>query len=172
MRLFPPFPPTADEENVSRNVIVVKRSTIPGAGRGVFAARDIPANVNLGYYRGMMLPNHNLSMAEGSRYILGPITHAGETFSVCGKDHGNWTALINSPYNTDHKPNLIFYDDGTVYSKRNIKAGEELFVGYGASYWNTYGKKSGAATEKGKTRKAGRGGPSKVVRKRGATAKA
>jgi SET domain-containing protein len=34
------------------------------------------------------------------------------------------------------KTNLYWDGEGRTFAKRNIKAGEELLVGYGFRYWN------------------------------------
>ena len=63
---------------------------------------------------------------------------------VDGIKKGNWITRINSPKGTLNKVNVIFYSDGKALAKRNIKAGEELFVGYGSKYWNNrYWKNTG-----------------------------
>ena len=142
MRLFPDFPKTANEKYVEREMIEMKPSGIPGAGTGVFAKKDIPVNTDLGFYRGQHLTDEEFqtkfSDAGLGTYVLtlDEPSDSNKKFYVDGLKKGNWTSRINSPKGTANKVNIVFYTDGRVVSKRNIKAGEELFVGYGPKYWN------------------------------------
>jgi hypothetical protein len=142
MRLFPNFPKTVNEKYVEREMIEMKPSGIPGAGTGVFAKKDIPVNTDLGFYRGQHLTDEEFqtkfSDAGLGTYVLtlDEPSDSNKKFYVDGLKKGNWTSRINSPKGTANKVNIVFYTDGRVVSKRNIKAGEELFVGYGPKYWN------------------------------------
>lgn len=142
MRLFPDFPKTVNEKYVEREMIEMKPSGIPGAGKGVFAKKDIPNNTDLGFYRGEHLTDKEFetkfSNAGLGTYVLtlDEPSDNNKKFYVDGLKKGNWTSRINSPKGTTNKANIVFYTDGRVVSKRNIKAGEELFVGYGPKYWN------------------------------------
>jgi len=155
MRLFPEFPKTADEKYVERELIEMRPSSVPGAGTGVFTKNDILANTDLGYYRGEHLTNEEFNKKFSDSglgtYVLtlNDPSDSNTKFYVDGLKKGNWTSRINSPKGTMNKANIVFYTDGRVVSKRNIKAGEELFVGYGPKYWNNRYWKN-----KNKTRKA------------------
>jgi hypothetical protein len=143
MRLFPEFPKNVNEKYVEKELIEMKPSTVPGAGTGVFAKNDIAAKVDLGFYRGEHLSLEefqkkfsNVGLGEYVLTLDDP-TDTNKKFYVDGLKKGNWTSRINSPKGTMNKANIVFYGDGRVISKRNIKAGEELFVGYGPKYWNS-----------------------------------
>ena len=143
MRLFPSFKLTPEEKNVEENMVEIRKSNIPQAGKGVFAKSDIPATTHLGYYRGEGLNLDEFNKRHGDKGIgfyvltLNDASYPDSTAYVDGEHKGNWTSRMNSPRGTDKKPNVAFYDDGSVIAKRNIKKGEELFVGYGARYWNS-----------------------------------
>ena len=142
MRLFPGVPKTAHERYVEKELIEMKPSRIPGAGTGVFAKKDIPINTELGLYRGEYLTDkefeEKFADAGLGTYVLtlDDPNEEGRNFYVDGLKKGNWTSRINSPKGTLNKVNIVFYTDGRVVAKRNIKAGDELFVGYGPKYWN------------------------------------
>jgi len=149
MKLFPEFPKTAIEKHAEKNLIELKESGVPGAGTGVFAKKDIPVNTDLGFYRGEHLTDtefeKKFSDTGLGTYVLtlDDPSDSKKKFYVDGLKKGNWTSRINSPKGTLNKANIVFYTDGRVVSKRNIKAGEELFVGYGSKYWNSsYWKKN------------------------------
>jgi SET domain-containing protein len=142
MRLFPDFPKNSNEKYVEKELIEMKPSSIPGGGTGVFAKKDIASNTDLGFYRGEHLTDtefeKKFSDAGLGTYVLtlDEPSDSNKKFYVDGLKKGNWTSRINSPKGTANKANIVFYTDGRVVSKRNIKAGEELFVGYGPKYWN------------------------------------
>lgn len=158
MRLFPSFGKTEDEKYVEKELIEMKPSNIPGAGTGVFAKTNIPANTELGYYRGEHLSAEEFEKKFGDvglgTYVLtlDDPEDSSKKMYVDGLKKGNWTSRINSPKGTLNKANIVFYTDGRVVSRRNIKAGEELFVGYGPKYWNNryWKKNSNATTRKSK----------------------
>jgi SET domain-containing protein len=162
MRLFPPFKQTPLEKNVESNIIEIRKSSIPNSGNGVFAKQDIPAATELGYYRGEGLDLDEFNKRHGAKGIgnyvltLTDSSYPNNTVYVDGEHKGNWTSRMNSPRGTDKRPNVAFYDDGRVVAKRNIKAGEELFVGYGSRYWNSRVWKN-EKNQRSKTRKQ-RGG--------------
>jgi SET domain-containing protein len=157
MRLFPGVPKTAHERYVEKELIEMKPSRIPGAGTGVFAKKDIPINTELGLYRGEYLTDKEFEKKFGDSglgtYVLtlDDPSEEGRKFYVDGLKKGNWTSRINSPKGTLNKVNIVFYADGRVVAKRNIKAGDELFVGYGPKYWNNrYWKNNSNTTRKNK----------------------
>lgn len=157
MRLFPGFPKTANERYIEKELIEMKPSGVPGAGTGVFAKKDIPIHTELGLYRGEHLTDKEFEEkfrdAGLGTYVLtlDDPSEKGKNFYVDGLKKGNWTSRINSPKGTLNKVNIVFYTDGRVVAKRNIKAGDELFVGYGPKYWNNrYWKNNSNTTRKNK----------------------
>jgi hypothetical protein len=161
MRLFPEFPLTENEQYVKKEVIEMRPSSVPGAGTGVFAKKDIATNTDLGFYRGEHLTDKQFEKKFADiglgTYVLtlDEPSDPKRKFYVDGLKKGNWTSRINSPKGTTNKVNIVFYADGRVISKRNIKAGEELFVGYGPKYWNNrYWKKEGTRKIKQNNRRA------------------
>ena len=140
--LYPSFPPTDDENHVEQNMVEVRESGIPGAGLGVFAKQPIASGRELGYYRGEILTSYEIYtryVAQGytTVYVLVVTdpTDANNVLNVDASEHYNWTSRINSPKGANKKPNVYFHKDGRVFAKRNIKAGDELFISYGRTYW-------------------------------------
>jgi hypothetical protein len=106
----------------------IRASTIKNAGLGVFVGKDIPAGVYIDVYTGDLL-----SIAT-SRYYF-------QIDDGIGIDAGSYPrcymAMLNDGF---EKNNCMFrVDDETrqvsVWSIRDIKAGEELFVSYGEDFW-------------------------------------
>jgi hypothetical protein len=123
--------------------IYVANSRIPGAGRGVFARRNIPQNTIFGYYRGEILDyykdRNRKSDKVMSLYKRPAWWPAGVKFykgiSVDGDVGGSWLALINDYRGTSRKKNVDFDQDGLMYTVVDIKADEELLLDYGDGYW-------------------------------------
>ena len=142
LRLYPTFPPTDEEKHGEQNMVEIRKSGIPGAGVGVFAKQPIASGRELGYYRGEALTPGEFETRYGplgySVYVLRITDPADENnvINIDGSKHYNWTSRINAPKGTNKKPNVYFHQDGRVFAKRNIKAGEELFISYGRAYWN------------------------------------
>jgi hypothetical protein len=56
---------------------------------------------------------------------------------IDAEHHGyNWVSRVNSPKGTNKRSNLYWDENGQTFASRNIKAGEELLIGYGSSYWH------------------------------------
>lgn len=121
--------------------IVVKRSS---AGLGLFAEEDIPKDTFIIEYVGEKITTDE-SDRRGGKYLF----TLNKDYVIDGKSRDNTARYINHSC----RPNCeveIDEDDWTinVYSKRKIKAGEELTYNYGKSYWNDHIKPYGCRCEK------------------------
>jgi len=143
----------------------VKLSTIPGAGNGVFTLRDIKKGEPVCYYAGYegkdaadpyaIHHQFNGTIRVGHRFAEG--THGvGQLINDAASldftnlplnEHGFFSIKsmknLEKAYNkqSDENMNVTYTKDGeeyVMYSRRNIKAGEELFVSYGPDYWVTH----------------------------------
>jgi SET domain-containing protein len=126
-KLFPPFPPTEEEEAMIRNM-EIKQSNLPNAGRGVFTKAFIPKGTFLGYYRGKIV---DLDKVKDMDYVL----TINDGTSICGKHSNHFSALLNCPTATPYFPNVEFSQDGKLNTISDVKAGQELYVDYGRAYW-------------------------------------
>jgi hypothetical protein len=146
----------------------VKLSTITGAGNGVFTLRDIKQGEPVCYYAGHDEPmgenstdpyaiQHQFNgtirvgfrTPEGTHGVGQLINDAASLdFTVLPlNEHGFFSLqsarTLENAYNkhSDENMNIGYSKDGeeyVIYSRRNIKAGEELFVSYGSEYWITH----------------------------------
>lgn len=138
-----------------------RKSTLAGAGLGVFATERIGARKLIGRYNGRIMQGSSgaLTIKEynssqkytGERYDYVMID--GETLidGWPGNKESNWVACINSMKTKDQAKHvnirIIGFDearaiashkaiDGVWYvTKRAIREGEELICDYGPSYW-------------------------------------
>eukprot|EP00455_Lapot_gusevi_P038328 TRINITY_DN4294_c0_g1_i9.p1 TRINITY_DN4294_c0_g1~~TRINITY_DN4294_c0_g1_i9.p1 ORF type:complete len:174 (-),score=55.42 TRINITY_DN4294_c0_g1_i9:455-919(-) len=115
---------------------VVKPSLIEGAGMGLFAGMDLPADTIVMYYEGVVLSEEQyerLAAADDTEYVL-YIWNRG--VYVDGKDPNTSqfkTRFLN--HSCAPKANLKWGDDGALVTLRPIKKGEEMYVDYGSDYW-------------------------------------
>jgi len=113
--------------------IVVKQSTISGAGKGVFTTCDIDEGVTIGEYTGELVDMSKIQ--EHGKYAWS--LKNGQAVDAIDPEKSNWLRYIND-HRTEEGNNLSMYErDNRVYYQTNrpIKKGSELFVSYGESYW-------------------------------------
>lgn len=144
MKLFPDRPPSSREIRREHRYIKIKRSRIPGAGKGVFARRDIPADTFLGIYRGERLTPTQYETRYPKKQAV-YIMKLGRYY-VDARDEGksNWTRFVNASDNPDHplQANCMFFTGGHLRSIKDIPKGTELLVPYGNEYrWDLLPKK-------------------------------
>jgi transposase InsO family protein len=140
----------------------VMTSSIPHAGKGLHAARDLPAAHRIDYTGDRIaIDDHS----GGSYYLeLSRSTAIDAARTNCGE--GRW---INDPRGSALQPNCEFRvwtppgrpRIGCVRTLRPIKKGEELLIRYGAAYWNYHNR--------GQVRKRGRAAAAENLAAIGAT---
>jgi uncharacterized protein len=141
---------TAEERLVKEHtkqdqLLVVRESTIAGAGDGVFARCRIAADTSLGYYRGAVLdqyPDHN---DRDYCYMLEisyrPAWISKERWAQLQHpvyiDGDNVLSKINCCQGDACVQNTTFLSSGRFHTTRTVEEGEELFVDYGEDYWTS-----------------------------------
>ena len=113
------------------NLCVKKKSQIHGLG--LFAAKDIPKNIDIIQYTGKLVlkregtKRSKQQEKEGTVYIF----FFNNKYDIDGKDGGKGAQFINHSC----KPNCesILYNDEEIWIKsiKKIKKGEELTYDYG-----------------------------------------
>lgn len=126
-----------------KNVMEIRESLIPGAGKGVFALSDIPKNTVIGQYTGKFITEQeHIALAEKNEwhYVMGLLECARENaggYALIDGRFGNLTSRIN--YAPAKFQNVKFMKVCeppfvNIISLRDIKSGEELYVDYGPAY--------------------------------------
>ena len=131
----------------------IKRSLIPGAGKGVFTKVDIDKDEIITEFTGEKV-SHTMGVA---RFILKQshsILYLNNTYSLDSyADKDCLATFINDakglkriPYKRNNV--LLVRERGRLFviAKRKITAGEELYMSYGSGYWRaiqTYHMKDG-----------------------------
>ena len=114
----------------------VKKSTIPKAGNGLFATRDLPAGLLIGYYCGEYLRGFQLDR----RYTSGRhgyVLRLSNDFYIDGliAERSNVLRYMNDPLKSGKRANVKFTPNGGMILTCNVSAGDELLVHYGRRYW-------------------------------------
>ena len=121
--------------------LVVKRSTLKGAGKGLFTTKDIPRGTKIVEYKGKITTWKEVDDRKGLNGYIYYVTRnhvidARTTKEALARYANDAKGLVR----TDGIKNNCTYEiEGLkVYIKamRNIPAGSELFVGYGKEYWD------------------------------------
>jgi uncharacterized protein len=139
----------------------IKPSTIPGAGNGVFTLRDIKQGEPVCYYAGYegndtsdpyAIAFNNiiligLRVPEGTHGVAQLINDAStlDFTKLPLNEHGLFSIksikILENDYHrcAFEKLNVRYSGEQFVlYAIKDIKAGEELFYGYGPDYWVTH----------------------------------
>lgn len=117
----------------------VKRSS---AGLGLFAGEDIPKGKCVIEYTGRVISKEE-EYKSRSKYLF-EIT---KTKTIDGTARSNTARYINH----SHRPNCdieIYKQRVYIFSRRNIKAGEELSYDYGKEYFDEHIKPYGCRCAK------------------------
>jgi uncharacterized protein len=121
--------------------LVVKRSKLKGAGKGLYTTKDIPRGTKIVQYKGKITKWKEVDDRDG---LNGYIYYVNREHVIDASD----TKDALARYANDAKGlqrvdgitnNCTYIIEGVkVYIKamRNIPAGSELFVGYGKEYWD------------------------------------
>ncbi|KAI8150088.1 hypothetical protein BJV82DRAFT_503361 [Fennellomyces sp. T-0311] len=128
------------------DVLRVDDSTIPCAGKGLFATRKIPYNTPLGFYFGVPMTEDEYdslkdNVGRASEYtimyrrtVLDATDEDGQPFT---DPDGEMFCPFHFMNETNEKQANILFIEGAVvnqvicWTKRDIEPGEELFVWYG-----------------------------------------
>lgn len=144
------YHPTTDTWTVQRVVergvvepwVSVKTSSIPGAGHGVFADRDFAQGQVLAYYTGGVIDMAHRPNIENT--YLFDLETENEEMVVDGNRCGNFTRFLNDGAIDEYyrplsaaksRENVAFIETGAIYALCDIPEGDEIFISYGADYW-------------------------------------
>ena len=120
--------------------MIVKKSGLPKAGKGLFTKIDIPKGTRVVEYKGRIQPWREVKDEDGINGYLMYINRnvvinglkAVKTLARYANDAGGLVRLEGIRNNSE------FVSEGKrcfIEATRNIKAGEEIFAGYGREYW-------------------------------------
>ena len=125
--------------------LVVKESTLPGSGKGLFTKIFIPKGTRIIEYRGKITTWKDVDHQDGSN---GYIFFVRRNHVIDGKPFKKEKArFINDARGITRVKGITnnsqYIKDGLrifVEATKNIPAGNEIFVDYGKEYWDTVKK--------------------------------
>ncbi len=120
--------------------LVVKRSTIPGAGKGLFTKKMIPKGTRIVEYTGKITTWKNVNHDDGrnmyiyylKRYHVIDALHHEKVLARYANDANGLVKIKGIRNNSD------YVTDGLrvfIHAAKDIPAGGEILVDYGKEYW-------------------------------------
>jgi SET domain-containing protein len=121
--------------------LVVKKSTLPGAGKGLFTKVFIPKGTRIAEYKGEVVTWKQVEqMADdrngyvfyfNSRYCI----DAWKTKKGVAHFANDARGIVRVPGITNNSEYVTEKKRCYIEATRDIPAGSEIFVGYGGDYW-------------------------------------
>jgi uncharacterized protein len=121
--------------------LLVKQSTLPGAGKGLFAKKLIPKGTRIVEYKGKITTWKEVDHHDGlNAYIF----YINRNHVIDASKHKNSLARFANDAKGSKKGsglinNCKYIVDGLrvfLESKKEISANEEILAGYGKEYWD------------------------------------
>jgi SET domain-containing protein len=121
--------------------LIVKRSTLKGAGKGLFTTRDIPRGTKIVEYKGKVTKWKEVDSHEGlNGYIYyinkDHVIDARPTKAAVARYANDAKGIVRTDGIRNNCTYIIEGRKVFIKSMRLIPAGSELFVGYGKEYWD------------------------------------
>lgn len=120
--------------------LVVKKSTIPGAGKGLFTKTFIPKGTRIVEYKGRITTWKEVKNDDTNGYIYtinrNHVIDAKRTLSALAR-YANDAKGITRIKGINN--NCVYVNDGLkafIESTKDIEAGSEIFVDYTKEYWD------------------------------------
>lgn len=117
--------------------ISIKKSLIPGAGKGAFSKVDISKGKTIGKYVGKELIGEDMEQASGD-YLFSVTFKKKEVKIIDGQDPkiSSWVRYVNTPLKYADGNCYFFQRSQNIYIRTNkdIKKGEEILAYYGDEY--------------------------------------
>lgn len=121
--------------------LFIRRSKIPGAGKGLFTRVDIPRGTRIVEYKGRLVKWKDVKDQDGHNGYIFKISSRWAVDALPSvKTFGRYA---NDAYGLQRVEGLRNNSEYEVEGKkvyidafRNIRKGDEILVGYGAAYWS------------------------------------
>ena len=128
--------------------LLIKKSQLPGAGKGLFTTRAIRKDAKIIEYRGEIIGYNEYrrrTRREEDQYLFYlrrdlciDALHTPQYKARYANDAAGITRVKGLRNNSDY---MIFDDKCFIVAARNIRAGEEIFVNYTHFYWKAMRKR-------------------------------
>jgi hypothetical protein len=131
--------------NIAPKHLLVKRSTLPGAGKGLFTKTFIPKNSRIVEYKGKVTSWKEADHKDGNNLYIFYVNKnhvidadGNKKFLARYANDARGVSKVKGLSNNSQYQNY----NGRIYitATRDIEAGSEIFVGYGKAYWDVIKK--------------------------------
>lgn len=144
--------------------VEIKSSTLPNAGKGLFAKEFIPKETRIVEYKGKITTWKEVDDKDGNN---GYIYFVKSNHVIDASSHPSALArYANDARGLQRvkglKNNAEYIEDGLrvfIEAKRDIPAGEEILVEYGKEYWDVIRHNQKVEKEREKLRKSKKKSP-------------
>jgi len=141
-----------------KNDLIVKKSTIPKSGKGLFTMQPILKGTHIIEYKGKISDWENANHDDGNNpYIFyvnrNYVIDALKRFSSLARYANDGLGLMRVKGITN---NCTYVTQGKrvfIKATKNIPAGSEIFVDYGKDYWKVIRQNRKEMEEKSNSRK-------------------
>jgi len=123
--------------------LIIKKSRLPGAGKGLFTTKALSKDSKIIEYRGEIISYNeyrNRARREEDYYLFYlrrdlciDAMHTPQYKARYANDAAGITRIKGIRNNSDY---IIFGDKCFIVASRDIKAGEEILVNYTKPYWD------------------------------------
>jgi hypothetical protein len=129
--------------------LIVKRSTLKGAGKGLFTTRDISRGTRIVEYKGRVTSWKEVNSQEGlNGYIYyvsrQHVIDAWPTSRAIARYANDARGIVRTTGIINNCTYIIEQRKVYIQAMRHISAGSEIFVGYGKEYWDIIRENMGA----------------------------
>lgn len=122
--------------------LLVKKSTLPNAGKGLFTKRDIKKGERIVEYIGEIITEAELDR-RAEKDIYGYAFYINKKRCIdayympeaLARFANDAKGLTRIPGITNNAEYEIWKNRGWIKATKDIKTGSEIFVSYGAEYW-------------------------------------
>lgn len=123
--------------------LIIKKSRLPGAGKGLFTTKVIRQNSKIIEYRGEIIGYNEYrrrARREEDQYLFylrrDLCIDALYTLQYKARYANDAAGIIRIKGMHNNSDYVIFGDKCFIVASRDIKKGEEIFVNYTRSYWD------------------------------------
>lgn len=135
--------------------LIVKKSRLPDAGKGLYTTKNIRKDAKIIEYRGEIIGNREYrrrARMQKDQYLFYVSTkrcidamHTPQYKARYANDAAGLTRIKGIRNNSDY---IIYGNKCYIVASRDIKAGEEIFVNYTKPYWDYMRKRIKAHLKK------------------------
>lgn len=121
--------------------LYIKRSKLPGAGKGLFTRKPIPKGTRIVEYKGQVIPWKEVEkMADDRNGYVFFINNkhcidAWNYKKALGRYANDAKGIVRSEACRTNSEYVVDKKKCYIEAIKDIPAGEEIFVEYGAEYW-------------------------------------